>query len=260
MTESMIVLARHWAQTFVLDFGRYLVAAALVSVLVLILGGWAERRRIQTRRADFADRKREFMNSARTAMIFAANGTGVFLLSKAGLVHVTGTLPPLWLGLIEFAAIVVAHDAYFYWMHRGLHTRAMFRRAHATHHQSRTPTAWAAYSFAPLEAVFEAIFLPLFLLAVPMHVIAILAFILHQIGRNALGHAGHELMPSGFTRHWLGRWFTTTVHHDLHHSEGRYNFGLYFTWWDRLMGTEHPDYHARFEAVAGRTARLTPAR
>jgi uncharacterized protein (DUF2147 family) len=57
-------------------------------------------------------------------------------------------------------------------------------------------------------------------------------------------------MPPGFTRHWLGRWFTTTVHHDLHHSEGRHNFGLYFTWWDRLMGTEHPDYHARFEAVA----------
>jgi sterol desaturase/sphingolipid hydroxylase (fatty acid hydroxylase superfamily) len=43
------------------------------------------------------------------------------------------------------------------------------------------------------------------------------------------------------------------VHHDLHHSEGRHNFGLYFTWWDRMMGTEHPDYHARFETVAQKT-------
>ena len=253
MTDFLADLARHWGHTYLLDFGRYLVAAALVSGLVLLLGRWGEARRIQVRRAGSADRRREFVNSARTAMIFAANGTGIYLLLQAGLVRIERGLPPLWLGLVEFAAIVVAHDAYFYWMHRGLHLRALFRRAHATHHQSRTPTAWAAYSFAPLEAVFEAVFLPFFLLLVPMHGVIILAFIVHQIGRNALGHAGHELMPSGFTRHWLGRWFTTTVHHDLHHSEGRHNFGLYFTWWDRMMGTEHPDYHARFEAVAQRT-------
>jgi sterol desaturase/sphingolipid hydroxylase (fatty acid hydroxylase superfamily) len=253
MIDSLNDLARHWGNTYLLDFGRYLIAAALVSGLVLALGRWGEARRIQQRRASFADRRREFLNSARTAVIFAANGTGVYVLARTGMATIIEGTPSLWIGLAEFVAIVVAHDAYFYWMHRGLHTRAMFRRAHATHHQSRTPTAWAAYSFAPLEAVFEAVFLPLFLLLVPMHVVIIVAFVLHQIGRNALGHAGHELMPSGFTRHWLGRWFTTTTHHDLHHSEGRHNFGLYFTWWDRMMGTEHPDYNARFEAVAQKT-------
>ncbi|MDB5704262.1 MAG: sterol desaturase, partial [Sphingomonas bacterium] len=60
---------------------------------------------------------------------------------------------------------------------------------------------------------------------------------------------------SGFTRSPLTGWLTTTTHHDLHHSEGRHNFGLYFTWWDRWMGTEHPKYHARFENIAGRRAR-----
>ena len=24
-----------------------------------------------------------------------------------------------------------------------------------------------------------------------------------------------------------------------------HNYGLYFTWWDRLMGTEHPAYHEK---------------
>lgn len=48
---------------------------------------------------------------------------------------------------------------------------------------------------------------------------------------------------------WLD-WLTTTTHHDLHHSEGNHNFGLYFTWWDRWMGTEHPQYKERFRAVA----------
>jgi hypothetical protein len=34
---------------------------------------------------------------------------------------------------------------------------------------------------------------------------------------------------------------TTVAHHDLHHGQARWNCGLYSTWWDRLMGTEHPD-------------------
>jgi sterol desaturase/sphingolipid hydroxylase (fatty acid hydroxylase superfamily) len=31
----------------------------------------------------------------------------------------------------------------------------------------------------------------------------------------------------------------------MHHEHAPRNFGLYFTWWDRLMGTEHPDYRMR---------------
>ena len=47
-------------------------------------------------------------------------------------------------------------------------------------------------------------------------------------------------------------WMTTVTHHDLHHAQAGWNYGLYFTWWDRWMGTEHPQYHARFAAVATR--------
>jgi sterol desaturase/sphingolipid hydroxylase (fatty acid hydroxylase superfamily) len=69
--------------------------------------------------------------------------------------------------------------------------------------------------------------------------------------RNVLGHAGFELMPAGFARcRWLG-WLTTATHHDLHHETFRWNYGLYFTWWDRLMGTEHPGYLERFDAATG---------
>jgi Delta7-sterol 5-desaturase len=135
-------------------------------------------------------------------------------------------------------------------MHRAIHHRRLFRRVHRRHHVSRTPTPWAAYSFSGSEALLEAVFLPLYLLLVPMHLGTIIVFTLHQIFRNAVGHAGVELMPRGFSRHPLTGWLTTTTHHDLHHSEGRWNFGLYFTHWDRWMGTEHPDYHGRFEAAA----------
>ncbi len=46
-------------------------------------------------------------------------------------------------------------------------------------------------------------------------------------------------------------WLTTTTHHDLHHGGERANYGLYFTWWDRWMGTESPHYHAAFARAVG---------
>jgi Delta7-sterol 5-desaturase len=55
-------------------------------------------------------------------------------------------------------------------------------------------------------------------------------------------------------------WFNTTTHHDLHHQDGRSNYGLYFSWWDRWMGTEHPEYQQRVAEIAtrARVSQLKP--
>jgi sterol desaturase/sphingolipid hydroxylase (fatty acid hydroxylase superfamily) len=89
-------------------------------------------------------------------------------------------------------------------------------------------------------------------MVVPLHGGVILLFSLHQILRNAHGHAAVETMPGGFTRHWFWKHFTTTTHHHLHHETAQGNYGLWFTWWDRWRGTERRDYLARFDAVAQR--------
>lgn len=34
----------------------------------------------------------------------------------------------------------------------------------------------------------------------------------------------------------------TVQHHDMHHRYPTKHFSLYFTHWDRLMGTLHPKY------------------
>jgi Delta7-sterol 5-desaturase len=249
MTDWMVMLARSGVQGFGIELTRYALAAGGLALLLWLGRRWTEARRIQLRAPNLADRRHEIVHSLETMVVFALSTMMTIALARAGIVHLSMTAPPLWLAAIEFVGIVIAHDAYFYWMHRGLHLKAMFRRAHLTHHMSRTPSPFAAYSFAPIEAVTESLFLPLFLLVVPFHALVVLAFLLHQIVRNVLGHGGHEFAWPGFTRsRWTG-WLTTTTHHDLHHSEGRYNFGLYFTWWDRWMGTEHPRYHEKFEAV-----------
>ncbi len=53
----------------------------------------------------------------------------------------------------------------------------------------------------------------------------------------------------GALTHPLLRAITTVTNHDMHHSRLTGNYGLYFTWWDRWMGTGHPAYPEEFKAV-----------
>ena len=241
------------------DFSRYLIAAGLMALVLLVFRNWARRKRIQDRFAKRGDYIREFTSSIRTVFVFALTTFITLGLEHIGWVNLTIDEASLATLLWQTPLMIVAHDAYFYWMHRGLHHRRLFKLTHLHHHKSRTPTPWAAYSFSSWEAVTEALFVPLFLLATSLLGItyagfAVFIFLWHMIFRNVIGHLGVELYPKGWLDSPLTRWWNTTTHHDLHHSSGTYNFGLYFTWWDKWMGTEHPRYEAEFRRVTEKGA------
>jgi sterol desaturase/sphingolipid hydroxylase (fatty acid hydroxylase superfamily) len=44
----------------------------------------------------------------------------------------------------------------------------------------------------------------------------------------------------------MGKWFIGATHHALHHKQFRYNYGLYFTFWDKTSKTESPLYDTLF--------------
>ena len=224
---------------------RYLLGAGLVWLVVNVL---LQRRLAGRRILDGAPRPgqigREISYSLSTVVVFAANGGLLFLLiatERTRLYEDVARYGWVW-WWASLALIVVAHDAYFYWTHRLLHDRRWFGAVHGRHHASVHPTPWAAYSFHPVEAATQAVFLPLYLLVVPTHGAVIGVFLVHMILRNAVGHCGHELMPWHLTpRGWM-RWVTPVTHHHFHHARNRGNYGLYFTWWDRWCGTEDAEY------------------
>jgi Delta7-sterol 5-desaturase len=155
-----------------------------------------------------------------------------------------------WYVASIFLALVI-HDAYFYWTHRLLHHRRLFRRVHRIHHLSNNPTPWAAYSFSVPEAAVQAGAGLLLVYALPMHYSAFLLWMTWQIGFNVFGHCGYEVYPRWFLRTWPGRLMNTPTHHALHHEKFNANYGLYFNVWDRLCGTNHPDYEGRFARATG---------
>ena len=260
MNDAMQVYLSAWPTVWAMDTARYLVGATLMAtILALFWKAGLARRKLQARDATGADRRREILASLRTAFIFSLLGAIVAVGDHQGWITIYKgfqKVGPLYL-VGSLALMLVAHDTYFYWVHRAMHHPRLFALFHRTHHLSRTPTPWAAYSFAVPEAIVHAAFVPLFLLFVPMHGLGLLAFGIVQILRNVMGHAGAEVHSAAFgPGRWLG-WNNTTTHHDLHHETGRTNYGLYFRFWDKLMGTEHPDYQRKFEAIVAPEAKTT---
>ena len=234
-----------WSPNLALDVGRYVIAAGgMALILKLFWNAGLGRRKIQARSPSRDDVRREILTSLRTGIIFSLTGVVIVLGAIHGVFTVYTDFETAGIGYlaISLVAIIVAHDAYFYWTHRLMHHPRLFRYFHRTHHRSVTPTPFAAYAFDVPEALLMALFTPLWLLVVPMHALGLFLFMAFMIVRNVMGHAGVELMPRALAdSRWFG-WINATTHHDLHHSSFHHNYGLYFTWWDRIMGTEYPAY------------------
>lgn len=221
-----------------LHLGRYLLAAG---------GAWAlfwrhpERPRTARRRLQHVpftreDLRRELLASVGTAVLF-----GLFF----GLVYADARPLPLQhpglLGALEFLAwlalLLVVHDTYFYWSHRLAHHRWLFGLVHALHHRSKNPSPFAALAFHPLEALLQVVWAVPVGLVLPVPTAVWFAFSFAAIFFNVLGHSGVELFPPGWRTHPVLRYLNSATLHDQHHVRVEGNYGLYFTAWDRLMGT-----------------------
>lgn len=153
---------------------------------------------------------------------------------------------------LSIALYLFLHETYFYWTHRIFHLPRVFRKIHFIHHQSSPPTPWSAFSFHPYEAVLQSLILWIMISLIPIHPLALLIFLMMMTFLSIINHGGYELYPSGFEKHGLGKWVITATHHQQHHSNYHCNFGLYFTFWDRWLGTQHPEYEHYYSKIKSR--------
>lgn len=145
---------------------------------------------------------------------------------------------PLWYAPLSVLLYLLAHDAWFYWTHRAMHRPRPFRIAHAVHHASRPPTAWAAMSFHPWEALTGAVVIPALVFLIPIHPAMLAAVLAIMTVMGVTNHMGWEIFPRQVVNSALGKWVITASHHQRHHEEYRCNYGLYFRFWDHLCGTD----------------------
>ena len=224
-----------WAAAYVVNVALYLGLGAL---LVRMNRAHPDRR-IQTDRDGEKRARAEIFESLRSigwttlcfalALTISLNGWGLWPAGGYGLVET----------VIGLVILIVGYDAWFYWAHRALHLDA-FYKYHSWHHKSVAPTPWSADSQSAVETLMIQSFMVVAALLGPIPPVALILHRLYDHINGQIGHSGHEWAGGPMTR--FPSPMVAVRYHDVHHARFRYNFGNYFSIWDRVMGTMDPDY------------------
>ncbi len=219
------------------------VGSALAAAAALLLAararfgphGWARRIVTPAVRTDAA------------YTVFYLGGVYAFLVSGplyrflSGLVSIH--VPFLRLSLLahlpwwsQFFVASVVMDGVLYWTHRAMHARPWLWAFHSVHHSQREMTALANFRFHAGDVLVRGLaqFVPGLLLGIPLWVWLPSVWI--QVALDCLAHSG-----LGWSYGPLGRLLVSPRFHRLHHSaepaHRDRNFGMTYSFWDRLFGT-----------------------
>jgi len=240
---------------------------AVVGLLFLLVWVWGERRfaarRIQpVKRFDGRQLRHELLHTLITFVVGLASAGATVGLHAAGRTRLVDEVAPGdELALVAWVLGIIAfNDAWFYFWHRLLHTPWIFRHVHAVHHRSVDVNPFSSYSFHAVESMILGAWVVPAALLLPVPLPALIAVQGIGLANNVNSHLGYEFLP----RFWVElppfSWMSSSTYHNLHHQKYRGNYGLFFRFWDRLLGTEIPGYEGLFLARRPRATRSTAPR
>ena len=235
MLQNELSHTEIWIVGTLLFMLRYILIAGLFFYLLYV---WKKKKfssfKIQKVFPGHLQIQREIVYSLLTFLIY---GSGIWLF----LFWIENGKTKLYTAISDFGMpyfllsiflMILMHDTYFYWTHRLIHHSLLFKHIHKVHHSFKSPTPWASFAFHPLEAIISLGIIPIILFLIPYHHLALLLFVTFLTVYNVIIHLGFP-MP-GLNRL---KYSNTPEAHDHHHLTSKKNYGLYFTFWDKIMGT-----------------------
>ena len=170
------------------------------------------------------------------------SGVAVWTLYEIGLLwgyanrwlpSITFSEHPVWFVALFFL-IPLWYAVHFYFVHRLLHWKPLYRLAHAVHHRNVNIGPWSGMSMHPIEHLLY-ISQVLIHLVIPSHPIHVL-FHLYYVCLSPLpGHSGYAYLRIKGKDAWaLGDFF-----HQMHHRYFNRNYGVQIVPLDRWLKTEH---------------------
>ncbi len=211
-----------------------------------------EKHFVLLNKREHQQKKREIFNSLITSIIFGFFSIILFYLFQHNhtLIYQDLSQYGYWYLPVSLILSMLIHETYYYWLHRIMHHRKIYRIIHKTHHDSIRTSSWTSFSFHPIESFLQVfIFLPIILI-VPLHPYMILIQLILMSLSSLVNHCNIELYPKNFSTHALGKWLIGATHHSLHHKNYLTNFGLNFTFWDKVCSTEDKNYLNLFKEKA----------
>jgi fatty acid hydroxylase domain-containing protein 2 len=157
-----------------------------------------------------------------------------YLLKFRGIPNVR-ELPTFHWVLIELGICIIVEEFGFYYSHRLLHNKLIYKHIHKQHHLWQSPVAITAIYAHPIEYIFSNI-LPVFLgvLICGSHIATAWFWFTIALLSTLNAHSGYHLP-----------FFPSPEAHDYHHRFFNCNFGM-LGLLDRLHGTDTPFRYSQY--------------
>lgn len=176
-------------------------------------------------------------NSCSTAIIFFFEVRGYSKLywepsyERASTIHQTpfGYVTNI---VVDIVCFMLFTDSLIYWIHRGLHDKRIYKYIHKVHHYWKVPTPFASHAMHPLDTFLQGAPYHLYAFLFPVHKLVYLGMFLFVNIWAVSVHDDIYLVPQ-----ILQPIVNGSAHHTDHHLLSNYNFGQFFTIWDRIGGT-----------------------
>lgn len=161
------------------------------------------------------------------------------LFQHFGAGHFSPTAPTLVEFLYQIPLIMILEDFQFYWAHRMLHHRSIYKYIHKRHHEFKANIGIAAEYAHPVETFFT-VLVPFCIcgILVRPHFLVLLVWAIVRTVEAIDAHSGYRFPFSPFQL--LDNIQGGAQRHEFHHSHNQGSYGSFFTFWDNLTGTDAP--------------------
>lgn len=231
----------------------WIIVFALSGIAVATFRGFFRARKIQPNRFRWEIfRKEIFFGTINVAISSVGISAVTAWLTKHSFITYNESPASWWVIALEFALYFFAFDTYFYWLHRWMHQKSVYKWIHKIHHYSTAPNPLTTLSVSPIESFINGGFVPLFLAVLTVHSETLKFITPCNIIMGFYVHLGYEFLPRWWNKSWATKWFITTTFHDQHHKYFNFNFGGYTPIWDFICGTVRPRYLTDFDQITSR--------
>ncbi|XP_038070297.1 lathosterol oxidase-like [Patiria miniata] len=180
--------------------------------------------------------RREIETSVKILPVIAVMTVGMFFVEVRGYSKLFDGIPSGELGWLlitrDILGFIFFTDCAIYWIHRWMHNRLVYKHVHKMHHIWKVPTPFASHAFHPIDGFLQSLPYHLYPFLFPLNKYAYLVlFVLVNVWTISI-HDGDYRVPA-----FLRPFINGSAHHTDHHLYYNYNYGQYFTLWDRIGGS-----------------------